>query len=79
LFASLCRPSAPVDAPGAESSRGLMMPRRTSTRAHGRAKRIDAERAVDREMRENPEIACNKIYFLSSPPPSANSQDSSAF
>jgi hypothetical protein len=52
LFPSLCRPTAPVSAPAdvpiAEPNRGLMMPRRKSTRAKDRAKRIEAERARNR-------------------------------
>jgi hypothetical protein len=68
-FRSLCRPSAPVDAPGAESSRRLMMPRRISTGARVRANRIDTEGALNREIRENPEIACGEACFLSLPWP----------
>ncbi|MCT7657755.1 HNH endonuclease signature motif containing protein [Mycobacterium deserti] len=50
LFPSLCRPTAPVaatDIRDARPSRGLMMPRRTTTRAHDRAARIDAERELN--------------------------------
>jgi hypothetical protein len=58
LFPSVCRPTAPVsapaDAPKAQPSRGLMMSRRKSTRAQERAKRIGAERARNRDLRENP-------------------------
>jgi hypothetical protein len=46
-----------------------MMPRRTTTRADERAKRIHAERARNRELRENPETACPDTYFRSRPPP----------
>jgi hypothetical protein len=57
LFPSLCRPTAPVTTPATPPSigpgRGLMMPRRTGTRAQDRARRIDAERARNREIREN--------------------------
>jgi hypothetical protein len=73
LFPTLCRPtapvSAPVNAPKAGPSRGLMMPRRTSTRAQDRIKRIDAERARNRQFRENPENDCDDAYFPSRPPP----------
>lgn len=69
LFPTLCRPTAPVsvsaNVPSAQPNRGLMMPRRKTTRAHDRAKRIDAERklndddvaerARNREIREIPE------------------------
>jgi hypothetical protein len=51
LFPTLCRPTAPVhtsgDVPGDEAGRGLRMPRRRSTRAHDRAKRIQAERRLN--------------------------------
>jgi hypothetical protein len=40
-----------------------MMPRRTTTRARDRAKRIDAERARNRELRENPGNDCDGAYF----------------
>jgi hypothetical protein len=73
LFPSLCRPTAPVKVVADESSvdrnRGLKMPRRTSTRAHDRAKRIDAERARNRQLREHPENDCDDAYFPSRPPP----------
>jgi hypothetical protein len=46
-----------------------MMPRRTSTRAQDRAHRIGAERARNKELRENPENACDDAYFPSRPPP----------
>jgi Domain of unknown function (DUF222) len=73
LFPSLCRPTAPVSVPAdartAEQSRGLMMPRRKTTRAHDRAKRVDAERARNQELRENPGSACDDAYFPSRPPP----------
>ena len=46
-----------------------MMPRRKSTRAQDRAKRIDAERARNRELRENPGIDCDDAYFPSRPRP----------
>jgi hypothetical protein len=51
LFPTLCKPTAPVSAPAnvpsVEPNRGLMMPRRTTTRAHDRAKRIEAERRLN--------------------------------
>src|SRR5262249_61209347 len=71
LFPSLCRPTAPVrvpaDAPSSQPNRGLMMPRRKSTRAQDRDKRIEAERARNQELRENPETACDDAYFASRP------------
>jgi len=73
LFPTLCKPTAPVSAPAiaprTELDRGLMMPRRKTTRAHDRAQRIDAERARNREARENPENGCDRPHFLSRPPP----------
>jgi hypothetical protein len=73
LFPSLCKPTAPVstsvETPQTGPSRGLMMPRRTSTRAQDRANRIDAERARNKELRESSENACGDAYFPSRPPP----------
>jgi Domain of unknown function (DUF222) len=73
LFPTLCRPTAPVPAPAnlpsAQPNRGPKMPRRKSTREQDRAKRIDAERARNHEIRENPGNACDKTYFRSLPPP----------
>jgi hypothetical protein len=73
LFPSLCRPTAPVTVPAnahsIEPSRGLKMPRRKSTRAQDRAKRIDAERARNQELSENPGECCDDAYFPSRPPP----------
>jgi hypothetical protein len=73
LFPTLCKPTAPVPPTASAASgapkRGLMMPRRTTTRADERAKRIHAERARNRELRENPETACPDTYFRSRPPP----------
>ena len=44
LFPTLCKPTAPVsapaNAPSAQPNRGLMMPRRKTTRVQDRAKRI---------------------------------------
>ena len=50
LFPTLCKPTAPVSAPAVvtvEPNRGLMMPRRNTTRAEDRAKRIEAERRLN--------------------------------
>ena len=56
LFPSLCRPTASVNAPAnvpaTQPNRGLTMPRRTMTRAQDRAKRVEAERARNQELRE---------------------------
>jgi hypothetical protein len=76
LFPSLCRPTAPVarvDVPAPAVNRGLMMPRRKSTREQDRAKRIDAERAGNQELREDgPENDCDDSYFPSRPPPAGD-------
>src|SRR5262245_49243941 len=76
LFPTLCKPTAPVSAPAdarkAEPSRGLMMPRRKTTRAQDRDKRIDAERARNRELRENPGNDCDDAYFPSRLQPPAD-------
>lgn len=73
LFPTLCKPTAPLSAPAdarkAQPSRGLMMPRRTITRAQDRATRIDAERARNRELREHPGNDCDDAYFPSRPRP----------
>ena len=73
LFPTLCKPTAPVSTPVVATtgapSRGLMMPRRTSTRVQDRANRIDAERARNKELRESSENACGDAYFPSRPPP----------
>src|SRR5262249_46309801 len=57
LSPTLCRPPAPVsvsaNAPSPQPTRGLMMPRRKTPRAQDRRKRIDAERARNKELREN--------------------------
>jgi hypothetical protein len=77
LFPILCRPPAPVakvDVP-AQPNRGLMMPRRKSTREQDRAKRVDAERARNRELRENPGNDCDDAYFPSQPPPAGDDDD----
>jgi hypothetical protein len=51
LFPMLCRPTAPTASPTAtpEAASGLMMPRRNTTRAQDRAKRIEAERRLNDE------------------------------
>jgi hypothetical protein len=82
LFPSLCKPtasvSAPADAPSAQPNRGLMMPRRKSAREQDRAKRVEAERARNLEIREKPEITQDRgnpeniwddPYFPTGPPP----------
>jgi len=38
-------------------------------RAQGRAKRVEAERALNQEIREDAEIGCDDAHFLSLPPP----------
>jgi hypothetical protein len=79
LFPTLCRPTAPVsapaNAPSAPPNRGLMMPRRKTTREQARAKRIEAERARNREIRETPEKDCHDAYFPSLPPPPGETED----
>ena len=93
LFPTLCRPTAPVtkvetphpDTTG--SNRGLMMPRRKSTREHNRAQAINderqhnehalqveaEERARNREQRQDPGNACGDAYFPFRPrPPSGD-------
>ncbi|GAC1407174.1 MAG: hypothetical protein NVSMB60_27430 [Mycobacterium sp.] len=51
LYPTLCRPTAPIqasiDVSSAEAGRGLKMPRRKTTRAQDRAKRIEAERKLN--------------------------------
>ena len=53
LFPMLCKPTAPVHAPAnaasVEPNRGLKMPRRKTTRAHDRAKRVDEQRKLNDE------------------------------
>ena len=76
LFPQLCKPTAPVGAPvklpSDEPSRGLMMPRRKATREQHRAKRVEAERARNQELLENPGNDCDDAYFPSPPPPLAD-------
>jgi Domain of unknown function (DUF222) len=91
-FPTLCRPTAPVsapaNAPSAQPNRGLMMPRRKTTREQDRAKRIEAERARNQEIRENPEKTrdCGNPeniwddpYFPSRPPPPGEDDDPPPF
>ena len=63
LFPSLCKPTAPVNAPAnaptADANRGLMMPRRKPTREDHRQRRIEAERRLN----DDHVAQCNK------PPP----------
>ena len=51
LFPELCAPTAPAVTAGtpAAHTAGLTMPRRKTTRAHDRARRINAERTLDEE------------------------------
>jgi hypothetical protein len=52
LFPMLCKPTAPVSAPAivtAEQNRGLMMPRRNTTREQNRKRAIEAERRLNDE------------------------------
>jgi hypothetical protein len=92
LFPSLCKPTASVrasaNAHSAQSNRGLMMPRRKSTREQDRAKRIEAERARNREIRENsettqdggnPENIWDDPYFPSRPRPPGEDDDPPPF
>jgi hypothetical protein len=90
LFPSLCRPTPPVAASAnvasAQPNRGLMMPRRKTTREQDRAKRIEAERARNREIRETPANSCGEPenawddpYFLSRPPPVGETDDPPPF
>jgi hypothetical protein len=83
LFPTLCRPTAPVsapaDAPSAAPNRGLMMPRRKTTRAQDRAKRIEAERARNQEIRQDPEKSWDDAYFPSLPPPLRGTEDPPPF
>jgi hypothetical protein len=79
LFPTLCRPTAPAARPSAAPNRGLMMPRRETTRAHDRAKRIEAERARNHEIRQDPEKSRDDAYFPSLPPPPGEDEDPSPF
>ena len=88
LFPTLCRPTAPITTretpdPRSGTNRGLMMPRRTATRAETRTKAIDDERthnqtAIDieaehrarnREQRQDPGNTGDDSYFPSRPRP----------
>jgi hypothetical protein len=81
LFPTLCRPTAPVAQPttAPEAAPGLRMPRRTRTRGQNRQQSIEAERARNREIRENPENACDDAYFPSRPPPPGKGEDPPPF
>jgi hypothetical protein len=86
LFPSLCRPTAPVvtrEGVTATPNRGVMMPRRKTTRAQDRAKRIDAERARNQELRDaqcaDPGNACEDADFPSRPPPAGETEDPPPF
>ncbi len=72
LFPSLCRPTAHVSAPAAVATiqphRGLMMPRRKTTREQDRANRIDAKRAHNQESAGIPENTW-VMDFPRPPPP----------
>jgi hypothetical protein len=52
-----------------------MMPRRQTTRAHGRATRIDAERARNQKTRENLENTWGEAYFSTRTPPGQDDDD----
>jgi hypothetical protein len=70
LFPELCAPTSEVvvtGSPPAKHTAGLMMPRRTTTRARDRAKRIDQERARNQELREKPETDGDEPGFSSRP------------
>ena len=73
LFPSLCQPTAPVikvDVPSTGTARGLMMPRRTRTRAENHARAIADERRLNEEIRNrDPDTPCDNPYFPSQPPP----------
>jgi hypothetical protein len=91
LFPTLCRPTAVVAACGVSdtephaANRGLMMPRRKITRAQDRAKRIQAERARNKELNDNPvnphrpENGWGDPYSLSLPPPIGQADDPPPF
>ena len=76
LFPTLCRPTAavpaPANLPSAQPNRGLKMPRRKTTREQDRAKRVDAERACNQQLRENPGNDCDDAYFPSRQRPPAD-------
>ena len=54
-------------------------PRRKTTRAHDRAKRIEAERARNHEIRQDPEKSRDDAYFPSLPPPPGEDEDPPPF
>jgi len=58
LFPELCDPTAPAvttGTPPPKDTAGMMMPRRRTTRAHDRARRIADERARNQELIDNPQ------------------------
>jgi hypothetical protein len=76
LFPTLCLPtgelsSAPTQSASTAALRGLMMPTRRSTRAQDRARRIDAERALNAahlaDAAQATRVAC--VTESSEPPP----------
>jgi Domain of unknown function (DUF222) len=71
-FPSLCRPTAPVvttDVPDTTRNRALMMPRRALTRAQSRRQDIEAERARNQQLREDPGNDGDDAYFPPRPRP----------
>jgi hypothetical protein len=71
-FPSLCRPTAPVvttDVPDTTRNRALMMPRRALTRAQSRRQYIEAERARNQQLREDPGNDGDDAYFPPRPRP----------
>ena len=67
LFPTLCKPTAPVsapaNAPSAQPNRGLMMPRRKTTREQDRAKDIADQRRL------NEPWAAERLAERNKPPP----------
>jgi hypothetical protein len=58
LFPELCAPTAEAiltGTPPPKHTAGLKMPRRTTTRAHDRARRIHDERRANEELSDNPD------------------------
>jgi len=52
-----------ANGPRAQPNRGLKMPRRKTTPRTRPRQRIDAERARNQELRENPGNDCDDAYF----------------
>jgi hypothetical protein len=71
LFPTLCKPTAAVttraNLPAPAPNRGVMMPRRSTTRANDRAKAIEAERAANRQARRQTEHADGPSKVCESP------------